>query len=67
MDLQHEPIVEAHLRHFGQHLRAEQPALALVVRAAPDAVEQFFGRCVGEVRRLRGRMAVVAGGRAEDP
>ena len=65
MDLQDQPVVEAHLRHLGQHLGAEQPPLALVGRAAPDAVEQFLGRRVGEVGGLGGRMAVVGRGRAE--
>ena len=65
MDLQDEPVVEAHLGHLGQHLGAEQPPLALVRRAAPDAVEQLLGRRVGKVGGLGGRMAVVARGRAE--
>ena len=30
MDLQDEPVVEAHLGHLGQHLGAEQSLLALV-------------------------------------
>ena len=32
MDLQHQPVVEAHARHLGEHLAAEQIGVARVAR-----------------------------------
>ena len=64
MDLQHQPVVEAHLGHLGQHLRAEQALVFCRRPACSDAVEQA-GASAGEVGGLGGRMAVVGRGRAE--
>ena len=53
MDLQHEAVVQAHGRHFDQHLAAEQLGVARLPRPGHDAPEQ--------VLRLRGERSAVAG------
>jgi hypothetical protein len=60
MDLQREPVIEAHLRHLGKHLRAEGPALGCIRLAGADFSEQRVGFVEAKVRRL-GRGVTVVG------
>ena len=61
MNLQHELVVEAHARHFGEHLAAEQVRVARVGRALRDAHEQRLGIGRTQVRGARRGMTVIGG------
>ena len=66
MDLHHQPVIEAHARHLGQHLAAEQVGLGRHLPLATLA-EQRLGLGLREIGGARGRMAVVGRGRAAAP
>ena len=51
MNLKHEPVVEAHLRHFGQHLRAEQIAFGSAGLPRTYLVEELSCLARREIRR----------------
>ena len=59
MDLQHEPVVETHLRHLGQHLAAEQIGILGRDLALEDLGVELFRIGVGEVGGARRGMAMV--------
>lgn len=61
VDLHDEPVDDAHARHLGQHLRAEEFGVRLVRRAGLDAVEERGGGGRLEIGGRRGRMAVGRG------
>ncbi len=61
MDLHHQPVVEAHAGHLGQHLCAEQLGLGGGEHPAHDPVVQGLGIPAGEVGGGGGRAAVVGG------
>ena len=61
MNLHDQPVLQAHLRHLGQHLGAEQFLLLGVGVAAKHLTEKFRGLCSGQDRRFarwdaRGRL-----------
>ncbi len=65
VNLHHQPVGEAHPRHFRQHLRPEGLGVGERGRAGPHAAIErgrVFGR---EVGGLRGRVAVVGRGAAD--
>ena len=64
MDLHHEAVVEAHARHLGQHLAAEQLGLVRRRRAGERAVEQRSALGRREIAGARRRVAVVGRRRA---
>ena len=59
MNLHDQPVVEAHLRHFGEHLGAEEALVFFSGPHASDAIEQAGGFGGAEVCRLGGQMPVV--------
>jgi hypothetical protein len=59
MDLQHEPVLEAHPRHLGQHLRPEELRVLSRRAAAEHPLEQRLGGGRRQVRGAGGRMAVI--------
>ena len=59
MNLQHQPVVEAHARHLGEHLAAEQLRVAGTHLAAGHAIEQRLGIGRAQVGGTRGGMAVI--------
>jgi hypothetical protein len=59
VDLHHEPVVEAHARHLGQHLRAEQFGILRRHALAEHATEQVLCFTLREVGRARAGMAVI--------
>ena len=67
MDLHHEPVVEAHARHLGQHLRAEEFGILRRHALVEHAPEQFLGFARREVGGARAGMAVVGRRRAHAP
>ena len=65
MNLHDQAVFQAHLRHFGEHLRAEQLLLAGVGIARENLAEELRGFGGGKVGGLRGGMAMVGGGAAK--
>ena len=65
MDLHHQPVVEAHLRHLGQHLGAEGAVRIGVALAGANAVEERLRFAVRQIGCLGSRMAVIGRGCAE--
>ena len=65
MDLHDEPVLEAHARHFGQHLRAEHLGVGRRGAAAADAAVERGRFALWQVGGARGRVAVVGRGAAD--
>ena len=59
MNLHHQPVFQAHARHLGQHLRAEEFLLAGIGRAGQHPAKERLSLCRGKVGGLRGGMPVV--------
>ncbi len=65
MDLHHHPVLEAHRRHLGQHLGAEQLGVAPASSVPPTMRPNSASASArGRSAVARGRMAVIGGGRA---
>ena len=64
VDLHHHPVLDAHRRHLGQHLGAEQLGVLRAPIASDDAAEQGFRLGGREVGGAGGGVAVVGGGGA---
>ena len=67
MDLHHEPVVEAHARHLGQHLRAEEFGILRRRRARRARAGTGPRLRAAEVGGARAGMAVVGRRRAHAP
>ena len=65
MDLHHEPVLEAHARHLGQHLRAEQLGVGRRSRRRATRSKSAAASAREQVGGLRRRVAVVGGRRAD--
>ena len=61
VDLHHEPVIEAHGSHFGQHLAAKQLCILRRCIARFHPVEQRRSLRSGKVGCRRGRMPVIGG------
>ena len=64
VDLHDHPVVEAHRRHLGQHLRAEQLGVLGRPGAADDTAKQRFGLDERQVGCARGRVTMIGRRRA---
>ena len=64
VELQHEPVVEAHGRHLDQHLAPEPLGVARLGPARAHPAEERLGLGARQVGGGGGRVAVVAGGGA---
>ena len=61
VNLHDEAVFEAHLRHFSEHLGAEELLLLGVGFAGKNLAEEFRGIGRGKVGGLRGGVAVIGG------
>src|SRR5690606_6839343 len=59
MNLHHEAVVDAHARHFSQHLGSKQLCVSLIVAPGQYLVEKLFGTVLAEIGSLRGGMAMI--------
>gem|GEM_PF-793842 len=64
MQLHHQPVLQAHARHLGQHLAAEHLGIHRPGPSGDDPVEQRLGLGRRQVGGGGGRMPVVGGGGA---
>lgn len=64
MDLHDQPVVEAHPRHFCEHLRSKEVSLGRGGLAIADARQKLFGRVGGEIGGIGRRMTMVGRRRA---
>ena len=65
MDLHDQAVVEAHARHFGQHLGTKTFRVPCAEITVDDRGEQAFCGFDVQVLGCRGRMAVIGRGGAE--
>src|SRR3546814_19714558 len=66
MDLERHPVIKAHPRHFGEHLRAEQLGLSRREIARPHLGVEPFGIGAIEIGGGGAGVSVIGRGRAPD-